>query len=56
MPPTIPDQVASPPTPQGKSPLSGNQTNSTIKNPGNNFGIGFPPPRSEPYVPVKIIN
>ncbi len=55
-PPIIPDQVVSTPTPQDKPAFSGDPTDSNIKNPGNNYGIGTPPPRAEPYVPVKIIN
>ncbi len=57
-PPTIPDQVVSTPTPLDKPAFSGDPTDSNIKNPGNNYGIGTPPPppRAEPYVPVKIIN
>ena len=57
MPPLIPDQVVSLPIPQDKTPLQADPTNSIAKNPaGNNYGIGTPPPRAEPYVPVRIVN
>ena len=56
MPPLIPDQVVSSPISQDKTPLQADPTNPIANNPGNNYGIGTPPPRAEPYVPVRIVN
>ena len=56
MPPLIPDQVVSSPISQDKTALQADFTNPIANNPKNNYSIGTPPPKAEPYIPVRIVN
>lgn len=55
--PLIPDEVVSSPIPQEKTPLQADPTSPIANIPGNNYGIGTPPPpKAEPKIPVRIVN